>query len=120
MGVEGIGPEVASSVHRFFGDEKNRESVQRLRKAGVRIIEPGTGEKGRFAGKTFLFTGTLAAFSREEARDLVESLGGKTASSVSRKVDFVVVGEAPGSKSDKAKELGIRLLTEDEFRKMAG
>jgi DNA ligase (NAD+) len=118
MKVEGIGPEVAASVHQFFRDEKNKESIQRLKKAGVRIIEPGAGERGRFAGKTLVFTGILKAFSREEARDLVESMGGKTASSVSKKVDFVVVGETPGSKFDKAQELGIRMLTEEEFKRM--
>ena len=120
MQVEGIGPEVAASVHQFFGDRKNRESISRLRKAGVNVIEPKTKEKGKLAGKTFVFTGTLEGFEREKARNLVESLGGMTASAVSKKVDFVVVGEDPGSKFDKAKELGIKILTEEEFKKMVG
>ncbi len=118
MEVEGIGPEVAASVHQFFGDRKNRESIERLRKAGVKLIEPQAKEKGKLAGKVFVFTGTLKSYGRDEARDLVESLGAATASSVSKKVDFVVVGEDPGSKFDKAKELGIKTLTEEEFRKM--
>ncbi|HXX33124.1 MAG TPA: NAD-dependent DNA ligase LigA [Thermodesulfobacteriota bacterium] len=120
MQVEGIGPEVAASVHQFFGDRKNRESISRLRKAGVNVIEPKAKEKGKLAGKTFVFTGTLEGFERDKARNLVESLGGMTASAVSKKVDFVVVGEDPGSKFDKAKELGIKILTEEEFKKMVG
>jgi DNA ligase (NAD+) len=118
MEVEGIGPEVAASVIQFFRDKKNKESIELLKKAGVKVIEPKVKEKGKLAGKTFLFTGTLKTFGRDEARNLVESLGGMTVSSVSKKVDFVVVGEDPGSKSDKAKELGIKILTEEEFKKM--
>jgi len=118
MEVEGIGPEVAASVHQFFGDKKNRESIERLKKAGVKVVEPKVKEKGKLAGKTFVFTGALKEFGRDEARNLVESSGGLTASSVSKRVDYVVVGEDPGSKFDKAKELGIRILTEEEFKKM--
>ncbi len=118
MEIEGIGPEVAASVHKFFGDKKNKESIDRLKKAGVKIIEPKGKEKGKFAGKTFVFTGALKSFGRDEARSLVESLGATTVSSVSKKVDFVVVGEDPGSKFDKAKELGIKTLTEEEFKKI--
>jgi DNA ligase (NAD+) len=120
MEVEGIGPEVASSVYQFFRDKKNKESIERLKKAGVKVIEPKVKEKGKFAGKTFVFTGALKSFGRDEVRNLVESLGGMTTSSVSKKVDFVVVGEDPGSKFDKAKELGIKTLTEEEFKKMIG
>jgi len=116
--VEGIGPEVAASVYRFFRDRKNRESIERLMKAGVRLIEPEKREKGALADKVFVFTGTLKSFTREEARSRVESLGGKTASSVSAKVDFVVAGEDPGSKLEKARALGIRILSEDEFKAM--
>jgi len=118
MEVEGIGPEVAASVHQFFRDKKNKESIELLKKAGVKVIEPKVKEKGKLAGKTFLFTGALKTFGRDEARNVVESLGGMTTSSVSKKVDFVVVGEDPGSKFDKAKELGIKTLTEEEFKKM--
>jgi DNA ligase (NAD+) len=120
MEVEGIGPEVAASVHQFFSDKKNKESIERLKKAGVRVIEPPIKEKGKLAGKVFVFTGSLKSYGRDEARDLVESLGAATTSSVSKKVDFVVAGEDPGSKLDKAKELGIRILTEEEFRKLIG
>jgi DNA ligase (NAD+) len=118
MKVEGIGPEVAASVHQFFGDKKNKESIERLKKAGVKVIESKIKEKGKLAGKTLVFTGTLKDFGRDEARNLVESLGGMTASTVSKKVDYVIVGEDPGSKFDKAKELGIKILTEEEFKKL--
>ncbi len=120
MEVEGIGPEVAASAYQFFRDKKNRDSIERLKKAGVKVIEPKTEEKAKLAGKVFVFTGALKTFGRDEARNLVESLGGMSASSVSKKVDFVVVGEDPGSKFDKAKELGIKTLTEEEFKKMIG
>ena len=120
MKVEGIGPEVAASVFQFFRDKKNRDSIELLKKAGVKVIEPKVKEKGKLAGKTFVFTGALKTFGRDEVRNLVESLGGVTASSVSKKVDFVVVGEDPGSKLDKAKELGVKILTEEEFKKMVG
>lgn len=116
--VEGIGPEVSASVVQFFRDKKNRESIQRLKKAGIKLIEPRVKEKGDLAGKTFVFTGTLKSCGRDEARNLVESLGGITASSVSKKVDFMVAGEDPGAKYDKARELGIRVLSEEEFKQM--
>ena len=115
-----VGPEVAASVVRFFADEKNRESIDRLKTAGVKVIEPEPKEKGKLAGRVFVFTGSLKEFARDEARSRVESLGGLTASTVSKKVDFVVVGEDPGSKLDKAKELGVKILTEEEFKKMVG
>jgi len=120
MEVEGIGPEVAASVHQFFRDKKNKESIELLKKAGVKVIEPKVKEKGKLVGKTFLFTGALKIFGRDEARNLVESSGGMTTSSISKKVDYVVVGEDPGSKFDKAKDLGIKILTEEEFKKMIG
>jgi DNA ligase (NAD+) len=91
-----------------------------LKKAGVKVIEPKAKERGKLAGKVFVLTGALQTLGRDEARNLVESLGGTTASSVSKKVDYVVVGEDPGSKFDKAKELGIKTLTEEEFKKMIG
>jgi DNA ligase (NAD+) len=118
MEVEGIGPEVAASVHQFFRDKKNKESIELLKKAGVKVTEPKTKEKGKLAGKIFLFTGALKTFGRDEARNIVESMGGITASTVSKKVDFVVVGEDPGSKFDKAKDLGIKILSEEEFKKI--
>jgi len=118
--VEGIGPEVSASVYQFFRDKKNKESIERLKKAGVTVIESKVKGKTKLAGKIFVFTGALKSLGRDEARNIVESLGGMTVSTVSKKVDFVVVGEDPGSKFDKAKELGIKTLTEEEFKKMIG
>ncbi|MEI9476281.1 MAG: NAD-dependent DNA ligase LigA [Deltaproteobacteria bacterium] len=118
MKAEEVGPEVAASVARFFRDKKNRESIERLKKAGVKVIEPRVKARGKLADKVFVFTGTLHSYGREEARSLVEKLGAKTVSIVSKKVDFVVAGEDPGSKFDKAKGLGVKILTEEEFKKM--
>ncbi len=116
--VEEVGPQVAASIVRFFKDQKNRQSIERLRQAGVRVSGPPDKGEGKLRGKVFVFTGTLKSYGREEARDAVESLGGVTASSVSKKVDFVVAGEDPGSKLDKAKELGIKVMTEEQFKKI--
>jgi DNA ligase (NAD+) len=113
-----VGPELAQSVVRFFRDQGNREVMGKLQEAGLTIVEPGVGEMAKLKGLTFVFTGALESFTRDEARDLVESFGGKTASRISKKVDYVVVGSDPGSKYDRARELGIPVLTENQFREM--
>jgi DNA ligase (NAD+) len=118
--VEEVGPEVAASVIHFFMDKKNKESIERLKQAGVKGIESQVKGREKLAGKVFVFTGALRSCGRDEARNRVESLGATTASGVSKKVDFVVAGEDPGSKIDKARELGIKILTEDEFKKLVG
>lgn len=111
-----VGPKVAASIVEFFEEPANREVVKRLRAAG---IDPQHARReavsNRLAGQTFVFTGTLARRSREEAGELVGRHGGKVVSSVSKNTDFVVVGADPGSKYDKAKSLGVRVLNEDEF-----
>ncbi|MCR4404479.1 MAG: NAD-dependent DNA ligase LigA [Candidatus Acetothermia bacterium] len=118
QGIFEVGPEVARSIVEFFSTEKNREAVRRLLEAGVRPVseklEPARPQP--LAGKRFVFTGTLRAFTREEAEGLVRQLGGEASSSVSRKTDYVVVGEAPGSKLAKARELGVKVLSEEEFK----
>jgi len=107
---------VAASIAEFFSEGANREVIERLRKAGV---DPQHARQEQvsngLAGKSFVFTGTLARRSREEAGELVGRHGGKVVSSVSKNTDYVVVGADPGSKYDKAKSLGVRTLTEDEF-----
>ncbi len=118
IAVNEVGPEVAQSVVRFFQDRKNIENLKRLERAGLRIAEPPGSRQEKLGGKTFLFTGTLVSMARDEARNLVESLGGKTASGVSTKVDYVVVGVNPGSKLNRARELGIQVITEEKFQKM--
>ncbi|MGC9364640.1 MAG: NAD-dependent DNA ligase LigA [Fidelibacterota bacterium] len=118
--IEGVGPIVAQSVVDFFAEEKNRQTLQRLLEGGVRIQATLASEKATqpLAGKTFVFTGTLANFTRDEAKERVERLGAKTASSVSSKTDYVIVGENAGSKADKARQLGLTILSESEFRKL--
>ena len=120
--IHGIGPEVAQSVVAFFREPHNRNMLDRLLSAGVDPIplQPAAlPPDSTFAGKTVVFTGTLG-MPRSEAKRLVENAGGKVSGSVSRKTDFVVVGEDPGSKLDRARELGIQVLTEEEFREKIG
>ncbi|HZP91147.1 MAG TPA: NAD-dependent DNA ligase LigA, partial [Actinomycetota bacterium] len=121
--VEGIGPEIASSVVEWFRDERNRALLDRLRSAGVRMVEEGSATRrqdGRLAGTTIVLTGGLESMSREEATRLAEEAGARVASSVSRKTDFVVAGASPGSKYDKAVQLGIEIVDEREFLRRLG
>lgn len=121
VNIHEIGPETSRSIVDFFKEPHNRQVIEKLEKAGVEFPEEEKkAAKGPFSGKAFLFTGALKTFTRDEAKDLVEALGGEAASAISKKVDYVVVGEEPGSKYDKAKDLGLRIIDEDEFRKMAG
>jgi len=115
--VEGVGPIVAQSIVDFFAEEKNRQTIDRLIEGGVVIESEAPADTGPapLTGKSFVFTGTLKNFTRDEAKAMVEKLGGRAGSSVSRKTDYVVVGENPGSKAEKAKKLGIPILSEDEF-----
>lgn len=113
--IRGIGDKVAKSIKEFFEDERNIRNIERLLAAGIRFEE---AKKTPISGKTFVFTGTLKSMKRDEAKRLVEMKGGKTASQVSRNVDYLVVGESPGSKLQKAKKLGIKTITEEEFLKM--
>ncbi|MEW5798852.1 MAG: NAD-dependent DNA ligase LigA [Bacteroidota bacterium] len=118
--VEGIGPRIAESVVRFFKDKHSVKLVERLAKAGVQMRAEKKKVSGNSAisGKTFVLTGGLESMSRDEAKEKIESLGGKSGSSVSSKTDYVIVGSDAGSKLQKAKELGIKTLTEEEFLKM--
>jgi DNA ligase (NAD+) len=119
--ISGIGEEIASSIVRFFQQKDNQKVIQKLKEAGVKYpSRPHQGQPGlrQLEGKTFVFTGGLKSLSREEAESRVESLGGRASSSVSQKTDFVVAGEDPGSKFEKAKTLGVKILSEDEFLKM--
>jgi len=118
--IEGIGPVIAESIASYFRQPQARKLLARLRSAGVRAetLPARTEGEGPWAGKTFVFTGALSSFTREEAGDLVKKYGGRASSSVSKSTDFVVAGEAAGSKLDKARRLGITILTEEEFRDM--
>jgi len=111
-----IGPKMAESIIAFFNEEKNREFIRRLEKAGVNMeMAEKEAVSNKLAGKTFVLTGTLEGLSRKEAQEEIEALGGKVSSSVSKKTDYVVVGADPGSKYEKAKELGITILGESEL-----
>lgn len=117
--VEDIGPIVANSIREFFDQEQTKDLLSRLKDAGVnmkRIKEDD--EDDRFAGKTFVLTGTLEKYSREEASNIIEKFGGKTSSSVSKKTSYVLAGEDAGSKLTKAQSLGVQIITEEEFEEM--
>ncbi len=120
--VPGIGPAMADDIHAFFRQKHNREVIAALRKAGVRWPAATAKPSGAqpLAGKTFVLTGGLAAMSRDEAKRRLKSLGAKVSESVSKKTDYVVVGVDPGSKADKARELGIKMIDEREFLKLIG
>lgn len=122
--IDDVGPAIAGSVHAWFRDEGNRERVERLRVAGVNMASgnyraPDATMAGPFAGKTFVLTGTLPTMTREEASARIEALGGKVASSVSKKTHYVVAGEEAGSKLEKARALGVPVLDEAAFERMA-
>jgi len=116
--IREIGPEVARSVTTFFGNQRNLEVISRLLAAGVCPLAEEKRLGGRFTGKTFVFTGALRRFTRDEAARLVEREGGHAAGSVSRKTDYVVAGTEAGSKLDKARALGVTIIDEDEFAGM--
>jgi DNA ligase (NAD+) len=119
-GIAGIGPEVAQSVRGFFNDKRNREVIKRLQKAGVEIATPSAKRALPLQGKSILFTGALEDMTRDEAKDLVEELGGEVATSAGKGVAYVVVGKEPGSKYAKAKELGLTIIDEEEFKRLVG
>jgi DNA ligase (NAD+) len=120
--IYGIGPEVAQSVAAFFREPHNTEMIRRLLAAGLNPIPPSPmspGAETPMKGKTVVFTGSLS-IERSAAKSAVEAAGGKVSGSVSRKTDYVVAGESPGSKLDKAIELGVAVLNEHEFRNLVG
>ncbi|MDD4891168.1 MAG: NAD-dependent DNA ligase LigA, partial [Phycisphaerae bacterium] len=123
--VPEIGPVVAKSVHDFFASDVGRHTIESLRSAGLtmahrRVGEPGRVGPGPLAGKTLVVTGTLKRFGRKEIEDKIKSLGGKATGSVSKSTDYLVVGEEAGSKLEKAKKLGVKTLSEDEFLALIG
>ncbi|MDA2927489.1 NAD-dependent DNA ligase LigA [Acidobacteria bacterium AH-259-G07] len=119
--IQGVGPEIARSVHHYFQVEDNRRLIEKLKKAGLQFQVAGETLKGEgsFSGRAFVITGTLPGFSRSQAAEFIESHGGRVTSSLSSKTDFLVVGEGPGSKLKKAEELGIAPISESELKKMA-
>lgn len=119
--VHEIGPSISNSVKLFFSNKKNQEILEELKEAGLKFESEDSGIKlDEFVGKIFVLTGTLETMGREEAKEKIIQAGGKAASSVSKNTDFVVAGENAGSKLDKAVNLGIRILSEEEFLNMLG
>jgi DNA ligase (NAD+) len=120
--VEGVGPEVAMSIRQFFQSDVGRQTWQALRDAGVKMehLKAKRGGDQPLAGMTLVVTGSLEHFGRKEIEQLIKEHGGKTAGSVSKKTNFVVVGEDPGSKLDKARALGVEVLDEQAFLRKIG
>jgi DNA ligase (NAD+) len=117
--VNEVGPRIAESIVEFFSIAANRKLVERLRDAALRLTGQKKQRGTKLAGKTFVLTGTLAHFTRDEAKKMIEDAGGKVTGSVSKKTDYVVAGADAGSKLDKAKELGVRVIDEKEMEKLA-
>ena len=119
--IKGIGEKAGESLSAWFVDAKNIERLRKMERLGVEMVfekQETLSETSPIAGKTFVLTGELVRFTRDEAKDMIRKKGGDISSSVSKKTDFVVAGEHPGSKFEKAKELGVRALNEEEFVKM--
>lgn len=123
--INGIGPIMAEAIHEYFHDTAHRAAIDELRTLGLKLTEdarPTAAETGGadLAGKTIVVTGTLVHFGREEIEAIIRKLGGKASGSVSKNTDYLVAGEKAGSKLDKAKQLGVKVLTEAEFQKLVG
>ncbi len=116
--IEGYGEVMAQSVVDYFSKTESSELIEKLKGFGVKLSEEITKKTDLFSGKTFVLTGTLPTYSRNEAKEIIEKNGGKVSSSVSSKTDYVLAGEDAGSKLTKANSLGIKILTEDEFNQM--
>ena len=116
--ISGVGPTVARSLAAWMHKDKHREILQRLMRQ-IHIEKAGTKRVGGVLfGKAFVLTGTLPTLSRDEAKEKIRARGGEAGSSVSKDTDFVVAGENPGSKYEKARKLGVRVINEEEFQKM--
>jgi len=119
--IKGIGEKAAESLIEWFSAKKNQQLLRKLTKVGIKIINPLLHlqtQKNILSGKTFVFTGELKEFTREEAKEKIRYLGGQPVSSVSKKTDYVVVGKNPGSKYEKAKKLGVKIISEREFKEI--
>jgi DNA ligase (NAD+) len=120
-GTPDVGPETACAIYEFFAQATNRRVLDRLVKAGVRVENADVADGDQtLSGKTIVFTGALETYTRDEAIDAVQRLGGQATSSVSSNTDYVVVGEAPGSKLDDARKEGVKILDEEEFERLIG
>jgi DNA ligase (NAD+) len=118
--INGIGPEIAKSIIDIVKDKEFNNVVNKLKKAGLNFKENSRKISKVLDGKTFIFTGSLTNYGRADAENIVRELGGNVVSSISKKIDYVVLGDEPGSKFDKAKSLGLKIIEEEEFKKIIG
>jgi DNA ligase (NAD+) len=121
--TEDVGEVIADSIVQWYGDARNRRLIERLRQAGLNFkseLYSAATATGPFGGKTFVLTGALPTLTREDATAKIEALGGKVSGSVSKKTDYVLAGDEAGSKLDKARKLGVKIIDEKEFLKMCG
>ena len=118
--VDGIGDKIAKSIYEFFRDENNKKMIEEFNALGFKFENTVQNRTNELSGKTFVLTGTLNSMTRDEAGDIIKMMGGKTSSSVSKKTSYVVAGVNPGSKLDKAQDLGVIILNEEEFLKLVG
>jgi DNA ligase (NAD+) len=118
--INEIGPEIAQSILQFFHEPKNKAVMEKFSKAQVEPLKKVAAANALLQGKSFVFTGTLANMPRNTAKEIVESLGGSVHSSTTAKTTYVVAGSEPGSKLDKARSLGITILTENQFLRLIG
>lgn len=116
--VDGIGDKIGATLHEWFNNEKNRKYLEKLEKININFTINSLKSSGNLAGKSFVITGTLSNYTREQAKDLIKKSGGKIHSSITKDTNFLVVGDSPGSKLKKARQLGVKLLTETEFTGM--
>ena len=117
--IDEVGEIIAESIYSFFNQEQTIDLINKLKQAIVNMnYLKEENEDERFSGKTFVLTGSLEKFTRDEASEIIENFGGKTSSSVSKKTDYVLAGEEAGSKLKKANELGVKVITEQEFEDM--
>ena len=118
--IDGIGEKIGVTLHEWFNDEKNQKYLEKLSTVGIILTTTTLDSTGALAGKSFVLTGTLVDFTRDQAKDLIKQKGGKIHSSISKDTDYLVAGEAAGSKLKKAQELGINIIDESEFKKLLG
>jgi DNA ligase (NAD+) len=116
--IEGVGPVVAESIAGFFRQEGNRGAIQSILDSGVQIVFESGKKPGLYEGKTFVLTGTLSGMTRRQAKDMITAAGGKVSGSVSRNTDFVVAGELPGSKLQRANDLGVPVIDEEGLKEL--
>jgi DNA ligase (NAD+) len=110
-----IGPQTAGSIYEYFKDEKNKKLINNLQKNGIKVQSPKSKAQSLLYGQIFVLTGILSAMSRDEAKEKIRALGGEISESISKKTTAVITGENPGSKLEKARKLGVKIMEEKEF-----